>query len=224
MINNLLLKSPKELWAEREAPCLLYFLKLVRSRWGRELDSPVWKVGITRQSIKNRFDRFSGPARIIEQSEQFDEFAVVVMESWELATVCESIFKRAFKDHRFYKNGCDPASLLLLETGNSELFTLDPVEWFASRNGRLTWERRILSESNKNLRVKRYSARPKPAPVKVAPKVAPKIQPQREGAVRWVDDKSRDIPSGGTSGDCHNGGRTNWDKSAGRSYGSNRAL
>ena len=220
MINNLLLKSPKELWAEREAPCLLYFLKLVRSRWGRELDSPVWKVGITRQSIKNRFDRFSGPARIIEQSEQFDEFVVVVMESWELATVCESNLKRAFKDHRFYKNGCDAASLLLLETGNSELFTLDPVEWFASRNGRLSWEKRILSES-KNLRVNRYSAKPKPAPVEVAPK----IQLQRKGgATRWMDDPSRDMPSGGTSGDCHNGGRTNWDKSAGRSYGSNRAL
>jgi hypothetical protein len=226
MINELFIREPKDFWDKYEAPCLLYVLKVVRTRWGGKLDSPVWKVGITQQSIKNRFDRFSGKARLIEQSEQFDDFAFAVMESVELAAHWERNLKQAFVGERFYKDGHDPHNLQLLDSGNSELFTADPVEWFAIRRCTLSWHKRFKSESEierKEADYFMYYLRKKTAepakPVLIAPRVKVPTHKLGAGASRWADDPSRDMPSGGTTGDCHLLGKTNWDKSKHRSYG-----
>jgi hypothetical protein len=136
----------------------------------------------------------------------------------EVAKKFEDSLKANFISHRLYQNGHDPHNLQLLETGNSELFTADPVEWFAGKGFPLAWHKR-LAESGHH---EKYSKiQPKPVPSRKPVKVAPK---ELSDSPRWMDDPSRNMPSGGLAGECHNLGKTTWHKSAGRSYGSGRAL
>ena len=108
-----------------------------------------------------------------------------------------------------------------MDSGNSELFTADPVEWFAKKRGTLSWHKRFKPRKEADYFM--YYLRKKTAepakPVLIAPRVKVPTHKLGAGASRWADDPSRDMPSGGTTGDCHLLGKTNWDKSKHRSYG-----